>query len=66
VDAVRRLGVTTIAGCHTPVVRGRRVEHAFELLRQLPALDPWREFDQSDLEGWLAHAGALTEPVPAS
>jgi flavorubredoxin len=64
-DAVRRLGATTIAGCHTPVLRGRRVEQAFELLRQLPSLDPWREFDQSDLDGWLAAAGALSEPAPA-
>jgi hypothetical protein len=27
---------------------------------------PWREFDQSDLDGWLADAGALSEPsIPA-
>ena len=65
VEAVRRLGATTIAGCHTPVLRGRRVDQAWGLLRQLPALDPWQEFNQADLEGWLAHAGALAEPVPA-
>lgn len=65
VDAVRRLGATTIAGCHAPVLRDRRVEQAFDLLRQLPALDPWREFDQSDLDGWLADAGAFAEPVAA-
>jgi flavorubredoxin len=63
VDAVRRLGATTIAGCHAPVLRGRRIEQAFDLLRELPALDPWREFDQSDLDGWLADAGAFSEPV---
>ena len=65
-EAVRRLGATTIAGCHTPVLRGRRVDQAWGLLRQLPALDPWQEFNQADLEGWLAHAGALSEPVPAA
>ena len=65
VDAVRRLGATTIAGCHAPVLRGRRIEQAFDLLRELPALDPWREFDQSDLDGWLADAGAFSEPVAA-
>jgi flavorubredoxin len=65
VDAARRLGATTIAGCHTPVLRGQRVDQAFDLLRQLPALDPWREFDQTDLDGWLAGAGALSEPAPA-
>ena len=64
-EAVRRLGATTIAGCHTPVLRGRRVDQAWGLLRQLPALDPWQEFNQADLEGWLAQAGALSEPVPA-
>lgn len=62
VDAVRRLGATTMAGCHAPVLRGRRVDEAFDLMSQLPALDPWREFDQSDLDGWLAAAGALVEP----
>ena len=65
VDAVRRLGATTIAGCHAPVLRGRRIEQAFDLLRELPALDPWREFGQSDLDGWLADAGAFSEPVAA-
>lgn len=66
VNAVRQLGVTTLAGCHSPVVRGYRVDEAFDLVGQVPSLDPWREYDQTDLEGWLADAGALTEPpVPA-
>lgn len=63
---VRALGATTLAGCHTPVIRGPRVETAFELLRTLPTLDPWREFDQSDLDGWLAHAGILDEPTSSA
>jgi flavorubredoxin len=62
VDAVRRLGMTTIASCHAPVLRGQRVDQAFDLLRQLPTLNPWREFDQSDLDGWLADAGAFSDP----
>lgn len=67
VDMVRRLGATTMAGCHSPVLRGQRIDEAFNLMRQVPALDPWREFDQSDLDGWLADAGALSEPsTPAS
>jgi flavorubredoxin len=67
VDAVRRLGATTMASCHSPVLRGQRIDEAFDLMRQLPALDPWREFDQSDLDRWLADAGALSEPsTPAS
>lgn len=63
---VRALSATTLAGCHTPLIRGPRVETAFELLRTLPALDPWREFDQSDLDGWLAHAGILDEPTSSA
>lgn len=62
VDAVRRLGATTMAGCHSPVLRGRHIDEAFDLMQQLPNLDPWREFDQTDLDGWLAAAGALSEP----
>jgi flavorubredoxin len=66
VDAVRSLGSEVLAGCHTPVIRGPRVDAAFELTRQLPAIEPWREFDQHDLDGWLAQAGALTEPGTAA
>jgi flavorubredoxin len=66
VNAVRGLDVAVAAGCHSPVIRGGRVEVAFELTRQLPAVEPWREFDQHDLDGWLAAAGALAEPAVAA
>ncbi|MFC5950937.1 MBL fold metallo-hydrolase [Pseudonocardia lutea] len=62
VAAVQDLGVAVVAGCHTPVIRGPRVAEAFELTRRLPAVEPWREFDQHDLDGWMAEAGALAEP----
>jgi flavorubredoxin len=62
VAAVHSLGIEAVAGCHTPVIRGPRVDTAFELTRQLPAVEPWREFEQADLDGWLAQAGALSEP----
>jgi flavorubredoxin len=65
-DQVRRLGATTVASCHAPVMRGHRLDDSWELLRGLPQLEPFREFDQSDLDGWLAAAGTLEEPpVPA-
>lgn len=60
------LPVLAACPCHSPVLRGQRIDEAFDLMRQLPALDPWREFDQSDLDRWLADAGALSEPsIPA-
>jgi hypothetical protein len=62
VAAVHSLGSAVVAGCHTPVIRGPRVDTAFELTRRLPAVEPWREFDQNDLDGWLREAGAMAEP----
>ena len=40
VDRVQRLDITTIAGCHTPVIEGSLIEKAFAHVRQLPAIDP--------------------------
>lgn len=54
VRRVQDLPITALAGCHTPVIRGPRIETAFDLVRQLPDVDPWTEFTQADLEGWLA------------
>jgi flavorubredoxin len=61
-DQVRRLGSTTVASCHAPVMRGHRLDDSWELMRGLPQLEPFREFDQNDLDGWLAAAGTLDEP----
>lgn len=50
------LGAEVIAGCHTPVLRGPRVAEAFDLLHGLPGVEPWQEFTQTDLDGWMAAA----------
>lgn len=63
VDEVQRLGPSVAAGCHTPVLRGARLDAAFELLRQLPGLEAWPEFTQADLDGWMAMAHGEAPPV---
>jgi len=50
VDRVQGLDITTIAGCHTPAIEGQFIEQAFELVRNLPTLDPPALPDQSMLE----------------
>ncbi len=62
VDTVQSLPIEVAASCHTPAIRGRRLDRAFELVRELPGADPHVEFCQDDLEQWLAamaqaHAG---------
>jgi len=53
VDRVQRLDISVVAGCHTPVIRGPRVESAFAATRRLPMLDAWHDFTQADLEAWM-------------
>jgi hypothetical protein len=53
VQEVQDLPITVVAGCHTPAIRGSLIEEAFGLLRQLPVIEPWPEFTQQDLEGWM-------------
>ncbi len=63
VDAVASLGATTIAGGHTPPLRGRRLTEAFELVRRLPSLPPAELLAQADLDAMLAQAtGAVDVP----
>ncbi|MGH8866413.1 MAG: MBL fold metallo-hydrolase [Actinomycetes bacterium] len=61
VNDVQRLGMSVVAGCHTPVLRGTRLDAAFDVLRALPGLDPWPEFSQDDLDAWM---GAAEAAVP--
>ncbi|GAA4871200.1 MBL fold metallo-hydrolase [Actinomycetospora straminea] len=56
VNRFSSLGAAVIAGCHTPVLRGPRVAEAFDLLHGLPGVEPWQEFTQTDLDGWMAAA----------
>lgn len=57
VQRVRTLPIETIASCHAPAIRGRDIERAFQTLSAAPDLDPWHEFSQEDLDGWMAAAG---------
>lgn len=54
VDAVRAMPIEVICGCHTPVIRGSRIDAAFDLLRGLPSADPWTPISQQDLEHMIA------------
>jgi flavorubredoxin len=54
VDRVQGLDITTIAGCHTPVIEGAFIEQAFEWARGLPLVDPPELPDQSVLDQIIA------------
>lgn len=60
VDYVRALPINVIAGCHTPAIRGARINKAFDVLRTLPDAEPWMPPTQLDLEAMLA---AMAPPV---
>ncbi len=57
VQRVRTLPIEIIASCHAPAIRGRDIERAFQTLSATPDLDPWQEFSQEDLDGWMTAAG---------
>jgi flavorubredoxin len=59
VQKVQDLPITAITGGHTPAIRGPRIEEAFSLVRQLPAIKPWREFNQRTLDLWMAAIASL-------
>jgi flavorubredoxin len=40
VDRIQSLDITTIAGCHTPVIEGALIDKAFAHVRQLPTTEP--------------------------
>ena len=54
VDQTQNLDITTIASCHSPVIEGPFIEHAFDHVRQLPASDPPPMPDHSVLEQIIA------------
>jgi hypothetical protein len=70
IDRVQDMGIEVLPSCHGPAIRGAMVEVAFELIRRIPQLPPWREPGQDDLEAMLAAAGAMAavgaEPEPAA
>ncbi|MGH3370292.1 MAG: MBL fold metallo-hydrolase [Nocardioidaceae bacterium] len=54
VDRVQNLDITTIAGCHTPVIEGPLIQQAFDSIRGLPSIDPPPLPDQSVLDQIVA------------
>jgi flavorubredoxin len=59
VDAVAKLGITTVAGGHTAPLRGERLAEAFRLVRSLPHLPPVDLPGQADLDALIASRHAL-------
>ena len=60
VDAVGGLDITTIAGCHTPVLEGDLIQQALDHTRALPSVAPPPLPDQSILDQIIA---ATAQPV---
>jgi flavorubredoxin len=54
IDGVQALPINVVAACHTPAIRGARIDAAFDILRGLPTADPWSPITQQDLEMMLA------------
>lgn len=54
VDRVQDLAITTIAGCHTPVIEGAFIDQAFARIRELPLIEPPAMPDQSVLDQIVA------------
>jgi flavorubredoxin len=59
VDTVRALPIEVICGCHTPTIRGTRIDTAFDVLSGMPSCDPWIPVSQHDLEQLLAAMGPM-------
>lgn len=54
VDRVQDLDITTVAGCHTPVIEGPFIDKAFARIRELPAIVPPPMPGQSVLDQIIA------------
>lgn len=53
-DRIEQLGVTTIASCHSPTIRGAQVAEAFRMMRGLPTADVPPQPGQLVLEEMIA------------
>ena len=60
VDRVQNLDITTLAGCHTPVIEGPFIQRAFEVMREFPSVEPPPLPDQSILDQIIA---ATAHPI---
>jgi flavorubredoxin len=58
VDRTADLNPSVIASAHGPVLRDRMIKDAFELIRELPTMEPRPMFGQADLDGMLAAMAA--------
>ena len=63
VDATERLGIETIAACHSPVIHGPQVATAFDLLRQAPTALPMPLPGQADLDAIIAATAPEITPA---
>ena len=54
IDTVQKLDITTIAGCHTPVLEGDLIQRAFSHTRAFPSVTPPPLPDQSILDQIIA------------
>jgi flavorubredoxin len=54
VDSIQALDIKTIAACHTPVIEGRHIAQALDIVRQLPSIEPPALPDQSVLDQIIA------------
>jgi flavorubredoxin len=54
IDRVAELKLSAIASGHSPLLTGKRIEEAFELLRKLPSQPEAQQPGQADLEAMLA------------
>jgi flavorubredoxin len=54
VDRVQALDITTVAGCHTPVIEGAFIQQAFDTVRAFPTVEPPPLPDQSALDQIIA------------
>lgn len=54
VDKVQSLDITTIVGCHTPVIEGSFIDQAFDTVRGFPLVDAPPLPDQSVLDEIIA------------
>lgn len=60
VDRIQGLDITTVAGCHTPVIEGEFIDQAFAHVRALPTIDPPLLPDQSVLDQIVAASAQPT------
>jgi flavorubredoxin len=70
VDRVQEMEISTLAACHTPVIRGSNIDTAFQMIRRIPHATPPPQPSQVDLDA-LMHAIATGQdyawepPAPA-